>query len=65
MAPTLLGSALTVSLVLVLALACSPAPGKEQLLLEIPLDNLDEVITKSGVTVDSGVTTDGGGSIKI
>ena len=59
------GFALTVSLVLVLALACSPAAGTEQLLLEIPLDTLDEVITKSGVTIDSDVTTDGGGSIRI
>jgi len=65
MVRTLLGSPLTLSSVLALALACSPATSTEQLLLEIPLDSLDEVITKSGVMVDSAVTTDGGGSIRI
>jgi hypothetical protein len=61
----LLNSRLTVPLILTLALACSPATSTEQLLVEIPLDSLDEVITKSGVVVDSSVTTDGGGAIRI
>jgi len=60
-----LRSTLVLWSVLGIALGCSPGGGTEQLLLEIPLDSLDEVITKSGVTVDAAVTTDGGGSIKI
>ena len=65
MVRTLWRSAPTVLFPFLLALACSPATGTEQVLLEIPLDSLDEVITKSGVTFDSDVTTDGGGSIKV
>lgn len=52
-------------LALALALACSPDGPGEKVLVRIPLDSLDEVITKSGVTLDSDVTTDGRGSIKI
>jgi hypothetical protein len=39
---------------LALALACSPAPPAEQVLRELPLDSLDELITKSGVELDQG-----------
>jgi hypothetical protein len=52
-------------LVFVVALACSPASRTEEVLVTIPLDSLDEIITKSGVTLDPDVTTDGRGSIKI
>jgi len=52
-------------LALALALACSPGGRSEKVLVRIPLDSLDDVITKSGVTVDSEVTTDGRGSIRI
>lgn len=53
------------TLLLALALACAPAADPEQVLLEMPLDSLDEVLTKSGVTVDAGITTDGRGSIRM
>jgi hypothetical protein len=52
-------------LVLAFVLACSPARRTEQILASLPLDSVDEVITKSGVTLDSDVTADGRGSIKI
>ena len=42
------------SLVLALALACKPAPPAEVVLREMPLDSLDELITKSGVELDQG-----------
>jgi hypothetical protein len=42
------------SCTLLLALACSPAPPAEEPLREIPLDSLDELITKSGVELDHG-----------
>jgi len=57
--------ALADSLVLALALACSPSGTGEQVLATLPLDSLDEVITKSGVTLDPDVTTDGNGSIRV
>ena len=52
-------------LVLFLVLACSPAGPSEEILARLALDSVDEVITKSGVTLDSDVTADGRGSIKI
>jgi hypothetical protein len=53
------------SLVTAFALACKGAAPSEQVLVQIPLDSLDQVITKSGVTIDPTVTTDGRGSIKV
>ena len=59
------GSTMIISFVLCFTLACAPASPPEEVLREIPLDTLDEVITKSGVTIDPEVTTDGRGSLKI
>lgn len=52
-------------LIAALALACRDRAPSEQVLVQIPLDSPDEVITKSGVTIDPSVTTDGHGSIKV
>lgn len=57
--------ALAELLALALALACSLGGRTEKVLVRIPLDSLEEVITKSGVTVDSEVTADGRGSIRV
>jgi hypothetical protein len=57
--------AVAVSLVISLGSACSPSGPAEEILAEIPLDSLEEVISKTGVTVDSAVTTDGRGSLRV
>lgn len=61
----LLNSVSGLLLALGLVLSCSPNTRTEQVLVEIPLDSLDEIITKSGVRVDPGVTTDGRGAIEV
>lgn len=48
-----------------LAWACSPASHTEEIIAEIPLDSLEEVISKSGVALDTDVTADGRGSIRV
>ena len=57
--------AVAVTLAVSLAAACAPSGRTEEILAEIPLDSLGDVITTSGVAVDAGVTTDGGGSIRV
>lgn len=53
------------SLVLALSLGCSPTGPSEEVLVRLPLDSLDELITRSDVTLDPSVTTDGHGSVRI
>jgi len=53
------------SVLLMIALGCSPGSPSEEVLVAMPLDSVDEIITKSGVTADPAVTTDGGGSIRV
>jgi len=53
------------SCALVFALARAPASSTEEILASLPLDSVDEIITRSGVSLDSDVAADGRGSIKI
>jgi len=46
-------------------LCCSPPVTSEEVLFEDPISNLSGVLTRSGVELDTQVTSDGGGSIKI
>jgi hypothetical protein len=65
MSSTLRCPALLFSLVLALASGCSPASGSEEILAEFPIDSIDEVITRSGVTIDSEISADGSGSLRV
>lgn len=57
---------LVVSILVLLASACSQnAKNTPELLAAIPLDSLDEVITKSGVAIDQDVSADGHGSLRV
>ena len=49
------------------ALACepSPTPGEVVELKCFPADTMDDVISKTGVLVDKGITSDGSGSLKM
>lgn len=51
------------------ALACSPgtrsAAGPEQTLAQFAADDLDQLITRDGVSVDREVSSDGAGSLRI
>jgi hypothetical protein len=48
-----------------LALSCSASAPTEEVLRQIALDTTDEIITKSGIALDTEITTDGRGSIRI
>jgi hypothetical protein len=48
-----------------LALACTRGARTEQVLTELPLDSLDQVIGKTGVTLDPAVSFDGRGSLRL
>jgi hypothetical protein len=48
-----------------LAAACTqPAPG-EEVLARIPVDSADELLTRTGVTIDPEISADGQGSARI
>ena len=46
-------------------LCCSPPMTSEEVLFENPIGDLSGVLTRSGVELDTQVTSDGNGSIKI
>ena len=46
-------------------LACSPPVTSEEVLFENPISDLTDVLTRSGVELDTQVTRDGNGSLKI
>ena len=58
---------LLVGLVLALAgfLSCTPPVTSEEILFENSISDLSGVVTRSGVELDTRVTSDGNGSIKI
>jgi hypothetical protein len=58
---------LLVGLVLALAgfLSCSPSVTSEEILFENSISDLSDVVTRSGVELDTQVTSDGDGSIRI
>ena len=58
---------LLVGLVLALAgfLSCTPPVTSEEILFENSISDLSGVVTRSGVELDTQVTSDGNGSIKI
>ncbi|MDD9943262.1 MAG: hypothetical protein OXU20_19645 [Myxococcales bacterium] len=51
--------------VIAAAFACNSEDHTEVIVAEVPLDSLDEVITKSGVEMDAEVTSDGRGSLRV
>jgi hypothetical protein len=46
-------------------LCCSPPVTSEEVLFQDPISDLSGVLTRTGVELDTQVTSDGGGSIKI
>jgi hypothetical protein len=54
-----------VLLAVVSCIFCSPPVISEELLFENPISDLSGVLTRSGVELDTQVTSDGNGSIKI
>ena len=46
-------------------IGCSPAVTSEEVLFEAPIDDLSGVLTRSGVELDTQISSDGSGSIKI
>ena len=50
---------------LLLALACSQRQSSEEVIFSNPLNAIESVITKNGVTLDRTISRDGNGSIRI
>jgi len=46
-------------------ISCSPSVRPEEILFEDPINDLSGVLTRSGVELDTQITSDGNGSIKI
>lgn len=46
-------------------IACTPAVTSEEVLFENPITDLTGVVTRSGVELDTQVTADGNGSLKV
>jgi len=46
-------------------ISCSPPVTSEEILFENPIDDLSGVLTRSGVELDTQITSDGNGSIRI
>lgn len=49
----------------VVMFGCSNKQAEEQEILYYPLDSVDDIITRSSVTLDTEITSDGNGSIRI
>ncbi len=54
-----------VALVLASVIACSPTVTSEEVMFENPIADLAGVLTPSGVELDTQVTADGNGSLKV
>ena len=54
-----------VALLLTSLIACSPPVTSEEVLFENPIADLSGVLTRSGVELDTQISSDGNGSIKI
>ncbi len=50
---------------LIFILSCQKTSVATEVIKTFPMDNMDQIITKSNVTFDSGVSSDGKGSIRI
>jgi len=60
------GSGISAAIVLMLlCLGCSRPAEEVTLLRHVPLDGLEEILTRSQVVLDEDVSTDSGGSIRI
>jgi len=49
----------------VLTASCSAQQPREEVLAHLAIDSVDELITRSGVQIDTGVTSDGHGAARI
>ncbi|HUV37621.1 MAG TPA: hypothetical protein VMX58_11850 [Patescibacteria group bacterium] len=50
---------------LIMLFGCSGKQAEEQEILYYPLDSVEDIITRSSVTLDTEITSDGNGSIRI
>jgi hypothetical protein len=51
--------------ILLFGLSCSQPPSEQELLREFPMNSLEGLITRSDVHVDTAITSDGGGSLRV
>ena len=56
---------LSVSIIIILISGCTQQPVPATELKHFPIDDLDEIITKSGVLIDKEVSSDGNGSLRV
>jgi len=52
-------------LVIVIATACSRGPKEPEVIGFFPVDDMEGVITTSGVAIDKAITSDGNGSLRV